>query len=114
MKVRSTRRTPYREMEIVRSAPNGRSEEARLGRALALSQLALLALCAARVGTDLLRGKWSIEGGGVALALLVVLALSLDAKAIARAIRDAARLEKHRSSSSSTPTTVGAEDAHNS
>src|SRR3974390_2693720 len=81
MNLRSALRSPFRSRAIVRSGATGRTNEPKLHRAMALTQLAVLALCAARVGIDAHRGPLSIEGS-IALALVVVLAMSLVAKAI--------------------------------
>jgi hypothetical protein len=81
MKLASALRSPYRSRAIVRSTAPARLSEATLAQAIALTQLILLALCAARVAADRLRGSLSTEGD-IALALLVVLAASLVGKAI--------------------------------
>jgi hypothetical protein len=102
MKLGSALRTAYRSRTIVRSGASGLVDEAKLHRAIALTQLALLALCGARVGTDWIRGPRSHEGS-MALALFVVLAMSLVTKAIGWAIRPAVPAQEHSWSPSSTP-----------
>jgi hypothetical protein len=108
MKIRSALRTPYRSRTIVRSGATG-LDDVKLHRAIALTQLGLLALCAARVSSDWLRGPLSVEGS-IALGLLLILAMLLAAKAIGWAIRAALPAEGHTSSPSSTTTAVEAED----
>jgi hypothetical protein len=56
-------------------------DEAKLGQTVALTQVVLLALSAARVRADAIRGPLGIEGL-MALALACVLAISLFDKAI--------------------------------
>ncbi len=73
-----TLRTPNRSRSLVHSSALQRVDDANLGRSLVLAQLAVLALCVARVGADLLHGPLGIEGrlalilAAVFLALLVV------------------------------------------
>jgi hypothetical protein len=57
---------------------------ASLGRAIVLTQLVLVTLCAARAGIDWLGGRSTVEGG-VALSLVVIFAMWLVAEAIAGA-----------------------------
>ena len=86
----TTLRAPYRSRAIIRSGCSGQTDEASLGRGILFTQIALIALCAARGGTDLLRGPQTIEGD-IAIALFAVLAAWLVAKAIGWAIRGRAR-----------------------
>jgi hypothetical protein len=94
MSSRSALRTPYRSRVIVRSGTTGLMDERKLCRAIAVTQFALLSLCAARIWTDWLRGPLTVEGT-MALALLVVLTISLVAKAIAWTIRAAVPAGRH-------------------
>jgi hypothetical protein len=61
-------------------------EDASLGRSLMLAQLAVLALCVARVGADLLHGPLGIEGR-IALILADVFVALLVTKGVRWAIR---------------------------
>lgn len=81
MKLTSPLRTPYRSRTVVRADVTKAMDEAGLGRAVALTRFVLLVLCAARVGSDWLRGAPSIEGR-MALVLVVVLVMSLVANAV--------------------------------
>jgi hypothetical protein len=94
----------------VRSGGAEQFDEAKLRRATVATQLVLLTLCVARVSADLRRGPLTIEGD-MALALLVVLATLLVAKAIAWAIRSISSAEKHPPSPPSPRTIVGVNDA---
>ena len=85
MQTTSTLRTPYHSRVIVPSSATGPIDEGKLHEGIVLTQLGLLALCAARVATDSARGPLGVEGV-IALALLVVLAASLIAKGADRAI----------------------------
>jgi hypothetical protein len=66
----------------------GRVSGASLGRAIVLTQVVLVTLCAARAGSDWLHGRSTIEGA-VALTLVAVFAMWLVAEAIAGATRGA-------------------------
>jgi hypothetical protein len=81
MTLTSAFRTPYRTRIIVSSGATGPVGEAKLGRAIVVTQLVLFALCVARAAADLRRGPPTIEGG-VALVLAIAFAMSLIAKAI--------------------------------
>jgi hypothetical protein len=83
----SAPRSTYRSRTIRRSrATEPPDETQKTGRAAILTQLVLLALCAARVAADRMRGPLTIEGS-VALGLSVVYATTLVAKAMAWAAR---------------------------
>lgn len=80
MKLARTPRTLGHSRAVVRVA-TAPMDEATLGQTMALAQVVLLALSAARVGADAIRGPLSIEGL-MALALVFVLAMSLFDKAV--------------------------------
>jgi len=86
MKLMSSLRKPCRSRRIVGTGISMGMSEASLARGVVWTQLVVLVLCAARVRADLLGGTRTIEGG-LALGLLVVLAASLFARAIAWALR---------------------------
>jgi hypothetical protein len=88
MKLTTALRTPYGATTVVGSAANGRVSGLSLDRATVLAKLAVVMLCAARVGADWLRGYATIEGG-VALALLVAFTMWLVAEATGGATRSA-------------------------
>jgi hypothetical protein len=68
----------------IRSDAADSTEREPLGALIVLVQLLVLSFCAVRTALDLLRGGVSVEGG-LALALGVILALSLVRRAITRA-----------------------------
>jgi hypothetical protein len=89
MRVTSALRTPYRSSPISRRvSTRARKEEATLDRAIVLTQIVVIALCAARALTDLLGGPPTAEGA-VAAALFALLTARLIAKAIGRPRRRA-------------------------
>jgi hypothetical protein len=90
MKLRSTLRSPFRSRAVVRQAATEQVAEASLVRASLLAQLIIMALCAARVGIDVLRAARTIEGR-LAFALLVVVAISLIVRAVHWMVRSVAR-----------------------
>ncbi len=87
MKLTSSLRTPYRSRAIVPLEATNVREDARLESAIVVTQLALMALCAVRAGTDLFCGPLTIEGG-IASLTFVALAAALLAKAIGRLVGD--------------------------
>jgi hypothetical protein len=97
MALTSAFRTPYRSRTLVSSGVTRPVDEAKLGRAIVLTRLVLLALCAARAGADLRGGSLTIEGG-VALVLAIAFAMSLVAKAIVGVIRVAIPAERRPAS----------------
>lgn len=86
----STKARGFCRLTVIPKRPDAtrRVSEASLGRAIVLTQLALVALCAARAGTDWVHGRSTIEGG-VAFTLVVIFAAWLVAEAIAGATRSA-------------------------
>src|SRR4029077_2517432 len=76
MKTPSTRRAAHWLRPVVPAAAPPTTGEKRLGRAIVLMQVVILALCAARAGADWSRGSLGIEGG-VALVLAGVFCLWL-------------------------------------
>jgi hypothetical protein len=86
MKLAPALRSPYRARSIVHASPTVRIDEAGLEAGAVLTQLALLALCTARAGADLVDRVRTIEGG-VALGLAVILMSSLVARLIRRVVR---------------------------
>jgi hypothetical protein len=102
MKTPSVLRAACHSRAIVRSVPGDPVGEVRLSRALVVTHLVLLALCAARVGTDLRRGPLSIEGD-IALAIFVILAISTLARAIGWAMRRAVPTDKGMTSTGFDP-----------
>ena len=84
MTFKSALRAPYRSRTFVPSETTFRQLDGRrLYRAIVWTQLVLFSLCAARVGVDCRRGPLTIEAD-LALALLLVVAMSLAVKALAR------------------------------
>ena len=81
MKTRSTRRAAYWLRPVVPAAAPPTTGEKRLGRAIVLMQVVIMALCAARAGADWSRGSLGIEGG-IALVLAGVFCLWLVAESI--------------------------------
>lgn len=92
----SALRTPCHARTIVRSAATGPTDEAQLDQMMALTQLALLILCVARVCADLVRGPLTFEGH-IALAVVVVLAMLLIDRATEWVVRDAPPSDRRRS-----------------
>ncbi len=107
MKLVSALRIPYRSGSIVRSGATDMMDDTRLRRAAVLTQVVLLVLCAARVEVDRVRGPLTIEGS-MALALFVVFAMSLLAKAVGWLARGARPTDKHHLSPTPTLTLVRA------
>lgn len=93
MKVTCPPRTLGHSGTVLRVA-TGPMGEAKLGQTMALAQVVLLALSAARVGADAIRGPLSIEGL-TALALVFVLAMSLFDKAIKWTVGSASTKSRH-------------------
>jgi hypothetical protein len=75
MKLMSALRSPCHSRAATCTSA-GPVDDGGLRRTMLLTQAVVLALCAARVATDLQRGPLTLEGD-VALVLLVILALSL-------------------------------------
>lgn len=94
MKLTSALRTPYRTRTIVRSGATEQLNETRLVRAAVLTQLTILALCAARIATDWVRGPLSVEGH-IAFVLFIAVGVSLAAKAAAWMVRGAGPAHGH-------------------
>jgi hypothetical protein len=86
MKLIAACRTPYHVRAIARSAATGPISDAKLGRAIVLTQIVLLVLSVARVAADDRQSPPSVEGI-IALVVVVSLVGSLAAKAIHWATR---------------------------
>jgi hypothetical protein len=78
MRFTTAYRVPYGSTAILRSGATTPPSGANLGRAIVLTQLVLVTLCAARAAVDGLRGQGTVEGG-VALALLCAFTIWLVA-----------------------------------
>jgi hypothetical protein len=90
MKLTQALRTPYRARNIVRAGPTAGMDEASIDRGVVLTQLALLALCAARAGADVVDRVRTIEGG-LAFALAAILSMSLAVRIVRQAARGPTR-----------------------
>jgi hypothetical protein len=110
MRLATALRTPYRSRTIVRSGNAARMSDASLGSGVVWTQLLLLSLCAARVGTDWLRGRATMEGG-VAFILLVAFTMCLVAEAIVGATRGPAPARRDTPPGSSGSRTAGMDHA---
>lgn len=86
MRLTSVLRTPYRSRHIVRCDSTDYGEEAKLDRAIILTQIAMIALSAARALTDLRDGPRTVEGA-IAAAVFAFLAVRLVARPIGRLLR---------------------------
>jgi hypothetical protein len=86
MRFTTAYRVPYGSTATVRSGETVPVTGASLGRAIVLTRLVLVTLCAARVASDWLRGQVTVEGG-VALALLCAFTIWLVADAARRTTR---------------------------
>lgn len=93
MKLTRAPRTLGHPRTVVRAA-TGPMDEEKLGQTMSLTQVVLLALSAARVRADAIRGPLSIEGV-IALALAFALAMSLFDKAIGWTIGGASTKSRH-------------------
>jgi hypothetical protein len=90
VKLSSTVRTPYRLPSPIASTRARSSDDLGLSRAIVLSQLAVVLLCVARVGTDILHRRLGIEGS-LALTLAVAFVVPLAKKFSASGLVEAAR-----------------------
>jgi hypothetical protein len=79
-------RVPFRTRSVVSASEAGDVSEPALRQAVVWTKLALVALCAARVGLDRLHRVETIEGH-VAFALLVLFAISLAVQVLGRPAR---------------------------
>jgi hypothetical protein len=86
MRFTTAYRVPYGSTAILRSDATAPVSGANLGRAIVLTQLVLVTLCAARVASAWLRGQVTVEGV-VALALLCAFTTWLVAGAAGRTTR---------------------------
>ncbi len=85
MKLSPALRTPYRARAVVSGGASGPLRDAQLGRAMAVTQLAVVLLCVARVEADRVRGPLGVEGR-IALAVGVAVSASLVLALMRRAV----------------------------
>jgi hypothetical protein len=82
MNLMSALRAPCHSRAVSHASP-APVDDAGLDRTMTLTEMVLVALCAARVGTDLQRGPLTLEGH-LALGLLVILSIVLLATGATR------------------------------